>query len=79
MVESLRVIGLQAQSQCRVIQNFKLFLYIFSYRSTSGPSMAIGPPVDLQGLQVRQWTFSGYRSASELSVAIGPPADLQWL
>jgi len=79
MVESLRVIGLQAQSQCRVIQNFKHFLYIFSYRSTSGRSMAIGPPVDLQGLQVRQWTFSGYRSASELSVAIGPPADLQWL
>jgi len=24
--------------------NFKLFLYIFGYRSTSGPSVAIGPP-----------------------------------
>ena len=30
--------------------NFKLFLYIFGYRSTSGPSVAIGPPVDLQWL-----------------------------
>jgi len=39
-----------SSSQCRVIQNFKLFLYIFGYRSTSGPSVAIGPPVDLQWL-----------------------------
>jgi len=30
-----------SSSQCRVIQNFKLFLYIFGYRSTSGPSVAI--------------------------------------
>jgi len=37
-------------SQYRVIQIFKLFLYIFGYRSTNGPSVAIGPPVDLQWL-----------------------------
>jgi len=30
--------------------------------------LAIGPPVDLQWLQVRQWTCSGYRSASWPSV-----------
>jgi len=30
--------------------NFKLFLYIFGYGSTIGPSEAIGPPVDLQWL-----------------------------
>jgi len=28
--------------------DFKLFLYIFGYRSTSGSSVATGPPVDLQ-------------------------------
>jgi len=28
----------------------QLYLYIFGYRSTSGPSVAIGPPVDLQWL-----------------------------
>ena len=28
--------------------NFKLFLYIFAYRSANGPSVAVGPPVDLQ-------------------------------
>ena len=39
-----------SSSQCRVIQIFKLFLCIFGYRSTSGPSVAIGPPVDLQWL-----------------------------
>jgi len=35
--------------------------------------------VDLQWLQVCQWTFSGYRSTSEPSVAIVPPVDLRWL
>jgi len=49
--------------------NFKLFLLIFGYRSTSGPSVAIDP----------QWTFSGYRSTSGSSMAIGSPVDLQWL
>jgi len=39
-----------SSSQYRVIQNFKLFLYIFGYRSTSGPSIAIGPLVDFQWL-----------------------------
>jgi len=39
-----------SSSQCRVIHIFKLFLYIFGYRCTSGPSVAIGPPVDLQWL-----------------------------
>jgi len=39
-------------SQCRVISVFNLFLYIFGYRSISGPSMAIGPPVILQWLYV---------------------------
>jgi len=58
--------------------NFKLFLYIFGYRSTSGPSVAIGPPVDLQWLYVHQWIFSGYMSTSGSSVAIGPPVDFQF-
>ena len=59
MVESLRVIGLQARVN---VESYKIsnFFYIF---------LAIGPPVDLQWLQVRQWP----------SVAIGPPVHLQWL
>ena len=47
-----------SSSQCRVIQ-ISNFSYIF---------LAIGPPVDLQWLQVRQWIFSSYRSASRLSI-----------
>jgi len=39
-----------SSSHCRVIQNFKLFLYILGHRSASGPSVAIGSPVDLQWL-----------------------------
>jgi len=46
MVESL-VYKLESMSSHT---NFKLFLYIFGYMSTSGPSVAIGPPVDLQWL-----------------------------
>jgi len=30
--------------------------------------MAIGPPVDLQWLYVRQWTISSHRCASRLSI-----------
>jgi len=30
--------------------NFELFLFIFGYRSANGPSVVIGPPVDLQWL-----------------------------
>jgi len=69
MVESLRVSGFQARVS---VVSYKIsnFSYVF---------LAIGPPVDLQWLYVRQWTFSGYRSASGSSVAIGPPVDLQWL
>jgi len=29
---------------------FELFLFIFGYRSANGPSVAIGPQVDLQWL-----------------------------
>jgi len=50
MVESLRVIGLQARVNLSSYTNFKLFLFIFGYRSTSGPSVAIGPSVDIQWL-----------------------------
>ena len=36
-----------SSSQCPVIQ-ISNFSYIFGYRSSSGPSVAIGPPVDIQ-------------------------------
>ena len=39
-----------SSSQCRVIQNFKLFPYVCGYRSTNGRSVAIGSPVDFQGV-----------------------------
>jgi len=49
MVESL-VYKLESMSSYTKIRTFPLFLYIFGYRSTSGPSVAIGTPVDLQWL-----------------------------
>ena len=85
MVESLRIIGLQARVNVESykFQTFPIYFWLqvhqctFSgYRSTSGSLMAIGPPVDLQWLQ---WIFSGYRSASGPAVAIDPPVHLQWL
>ena len=69
MVESLRVIGLQARVN---VESYKISNFSYIY-------LAVGPPVDLQWLQVCQLTFSGYRSASGPAVAIGPPKDLQWL
>ena len=59
---------LTSSSQCRVKQ-ISNFSYIF---------FAIGPPVDRQWLQFRQWIFSGYTSTSGPWVATGPPVDLQW-
>jgi len=49
MVESL-VYKLESMSSRTKIQTFPLLLYIVGYRCTSGPSVAIGPPVDLQWL-----------------------------
>jgi len=69
MVESLRVIGLQAPVN---VESYKFSNFSYAF-------LAIGPPVDLQWLLVRQWIFNGYRSASRSSVAQGPPVDFQWL